>query len=200
MTLADWIMRATTSNPPRGHEQWAEAMRAEYAVLGGGKLGWAFGCWTTMLGWRLRDDGLYFATLIAVVILLDFSTFWMWLVEVMPHSLFQVLVDQLDINLWLVLMLLGAISLNALKPGRPFLTGLTLIAMQHIGFAVDLLNSPPEFQQAFLREPYHIYNAPPFVAVFAEIGVCFCGALIGAWLSHLRGRGGVKRGMPAARP
>jgi hypothetical protein len=66
--------------------------------------------------------------------------------------------------------------------------------MQHIGFAIDLLTSPPAFREQFFRGPYHIYNAPPFVAVFAEIGVCFAGALIGVWLSGLWHGNGAKRG------
>lgn len=30
MTLADWIMRTATSNPPFGREAWAQAMQTEY--------------------------------------------------------------------------------------------------------------------------------------------------------------------------
>lgn len=176
MALADWIMRSATSNPPAGREHWAQAMRAEYASLHIGQLSWALGCWKTMLGWRLREDGAL--ALVGTVVLLDFSTFWMWLVEIMPRGLSHVLLGQLDINLWLALMLIGAIALNALKPTRPFVTSLTLITMQHVGFAVDLLTAPPTFQEQFSRGPYHIYNSPPFVAVLAEVGACVVGAMI----------------------
>ena len=69
MTLADWIMRAATANPPRGREHWAHGMHAEYDELNIGKLNWAFGCWTTMFGWRLHADTLYLVVMVSVTYL-----------------------------------------------------------------------------------------------------------------------------------
>jgi len=50
--LAAAIMALATRNPPAAREDWAHAMRAEFAALQKGRLSWALGCLATGLRWR----------------------------------------------------------------------------------------------------------------------------------------------------
>jgi hypothetical protein len=59
MGLAAWVS-------PKGHKDWARAMRGEYEALPRGQLGWALGCLTTAAGWRLKVDGVWLAVLFAI--------------------------------------------------------------------------------------------------------------------------------------
>jgi len=187
MALADWIMRIATENPPKGRETWAQAMRAEYASLSDSKLGWALGCWSTMLGWRLRADTLYFAALIAAVVLIYFTGFSGRLQYVIWLSPLQSMISHFDIHPLLVFMLIAAIALNAVNPRRPVLTGLTLVAMQQLHWVVN------EWYVRWKFAPYihptpsgplHIFSAPPIVGILAQIGVCCVGAIVGAWIAR----------------
>jgi hypothetical protein len=72
MSAADWIMRAATHNAPLDRREWAHAMEAEFDTLEKGKLSWAFGCWSAMAQWRMRDD-LPFLALLAVITLLSWK-------------------------------------------------------------------------------------------------------------------------------
>lgn len=180
MPLTDWIMRTATEDPPHGREHWAEAMRAEYATLDRGKLSWALGCWTTMLGWRMRADAIYFAALVAMIPLYLSGLYRSFTVLLAPAAI------TLDLSTGLIFMLLAAIGLNLLQPRRGFLSGVTLIAMQNLYWVTHAWYIAWKWPQYATNPdgPLHIYSAPPFVAHLAEIGVCCLGAVIGAWISN----------------
>jgi hypothetical protein len=191
MSLADWIMRAATDDPPRGREQWAHAMRAEYASLDGGKLSWALGCWTTMLGWRLRADAFYLATMLVVTSAWAFSAFDHYIVSLMmrtmPHGLFF----SEFVHPYLVVMLLVSIALSAFRPDRVFVTSVAMIALKQVQIVALYFELERDFPGQGVSWPIHTYNTPYFVGVFAMIGACFIGAQIGQRIARLwRGQSG----------
>lgn len=185
MTLADWIMRSATEAPPRGREHWAQAMRAEYASLDGGKLSWALGCWTTMLGWRLRADAIYLAVMLAVIYFWSFGSLTDYLVdvsfEIIPFSVHR----NEFFHPYLAAMLVVSIALSTFRPDRVLVTALVMMAVHQVSTVMSLVDLQRAFPEQNLTWPIHPYNAQYFVAVFAEIGVCFVGAHVGIWISKL---------------
>lgn len=178
MTLADRIMQVAMAHPPPGREQWAQAMQAEYEQLNGDKLSWAFGCWTTMFGWRMRSEALYAVIMVAVTCL--------WILGIFDDPVINLTPRELAygglIQPYLAAMLLVNIALSTFRPDRVVATALTMIAFSQIGCVWDYYQA----QQAFpllADGPIHPYNSYYFVAIFAQVGVCFVGAKIGQWVN-----------------
>lgn len=178
MTLADWIMRTATSNPPFGREAWAQAMQTEYGELADRKLGWAIGCWTAMLGWRIRSEATYAAIMMAVTYLWTLGVFDEPVINLTPRELtYGGLVQP-----YLAAMLLVNIALSAFRPHRALATAITMIAFSQIGCIWDYYQAREAFP-LLADGPIHPYNSYYFVAIFAQIGVCCVGAKVGLWLN-----------------
>lgn len=193
MTLADWIMRAATDSAPRGRERWAQAMRGEYATLTSGKLNWALGCWTAMMGWRLRADALYLAVMLTVI--------WFWFFGSLKEPIVDFFINVIPFDIqrnefihpYLAAMLVVSIVLSAFRPDRVLVTAIAMLAIHQVSTVWSLVELQREFPEQALTWPIHPYNAQYFVAVFAEIGVCFVGAHIGSAIAKLWFREGPKR-------
>ena len=193
MGLADWIMRTATDDPPHGRERWAQAMRAEYASLDHGKLNWALGCWATMLGWRLRADAFYLVVMITVILVWAFGdvtqSFAVFVSEIVPY----VAIRNEFIHPYLAVMLLVSIALSAFRPDRVVITAITMLAIFQVSTVASLVELQRTFPEQNIVWPIHPFNAQYFVAVFAEIGVCFVGALVGRGIARLWRRDRRKR-------
>ncbi|GEM_PF-1096463 len=61
--LAAAIMALAARKTPAAREEWAQAMRAEFAALQKGRLSWALGCLATSLRWRAAGEAGYAAAL-----------------------------------------------------------------------------------------------------------------------------------------
>jgi hypothetical protein len=185
MSPADWIIRAATDDPPHGREQWAHAMRAEYATLTSGKLNWAIGCWMAMLGWRLRADALYLAVMLAVVYFWSFGSLTEYLVDIsfkiIPFSVHR----NEFFHPYLAAMLVVSVVLSAFRPDRVLVTAVAMMAIHQVSTVLSLVDLQRAFPEQNITWPIHPYNAQYFVAVFAEIGVCFVGANIGSAITKL---------------
>jgi hypothetical protein len=172
MALADWLMRTATRSPPRGREQWVEAMRAEYASLAGDKFGWALGCWTTMLGWRLRVDAIYLALLAAAIVLLMTSLpFWVWVL--VPR-------DLIHLGFYPPLVVLFPICLlvSFYRPGHAYLTALAIFLLPNI-YEYITMYADGWFVAPHPEARITIHDAPQIVGLMADLGGCLSGALLG---------------------
>lgn len=172
MSLADWIMRAATDNPPHGREHWAQAMRAEYATLGSGKLNWALGCWTTMLVWRVRADAIYLIVLATVIIALMSQTlfwFWMWI----PRDLIK-----LGFYPPLVVLFPVCLLISLYRPQHAYLTALFVFLLPNI-YEYVWMYADGWFDEPHSETRITIHDAPQIVGLMADIGGCLCGALLG---------------------
>ncbi|PXA89328.1 hypothetical protein DMC25_09740 [Caulobacter sp. D4A] len=67
--LAAAIMALATRKVPAAHEEWAHAMKAEFAALATGRLSWALGCLATSLRWRAAGEAGYAASLAVGVLI-----------------------------------------------------------------------------------------------------------------------------------
>ncbi|MBS0384479.1 MAG: hypothetical protein JSS00_03920 [Proteobacteria bacterium] len=171
MRLADWIMRSATSNPPHGREQWAQAMRAEYALIKDGKLSWALGCWTTMLGWWVSAEMIYLVVLAtAIVVLMSQLLFWAWVW--IPHDLVR-----LGFYPPLLELFPACLLIALYRPRHAYLTA----------FAIFLLPNIYEYATMYTDgwfiaphpERITIHDAPQIVGLMADLGGCLSGALLG---------------------
>lgn len=179
MKLADWIMRAATNNPPPGRERWAQAMRAEYTSLDNGKLNWALGCWTVMLGWRLRVEAPYLVIMLAVASAWAFGVFDRHLVSIMMSAVPRDVFFSEFVHPYLAVMLLVSIALSAFRPDRVVVTSVAMIALKQVDIIVLYFELEREFPGQGVSWPIHTYNTPYFVGLFALVGVCLVGAHIG---------------------
>lgn len=171
--LAVWIMRSATNNPPRGREQWAHAMQGEYASLSDGKLGWAFGCWSAMLGWRLRADGFYLGSLAGCLTLL-MSGVLFWPEEyLIPHDLVRIGFYPPITELLPVCLILGLY-----RPDRAYVTALVIFLIPNIAECIEM------FAAGWFTGPHAVrsitlHDAPELVGLMSDIGACLTGALLG---------------------
>jgi hypothetical protein len=185
MSLAEWIMRAATDAPPRGREHWAQAMRAEYASLAGGKLSWALGCWTTMLGWRVRADAVYLTLMTAVAATWAFSPLDHEFVGIMIRALPREVMFGEFLHPYFVVMLLVSIALSAYRPDRVVITSVTMIILKQAQILALYFELERDYPGQGVSWPIHTYNTPYFVGVFAMIGACFIGAQLGRCIARL---------------
>jgi len=172
MTFADWIMRAATNNPPRGREQWAQAMRAEYASLAGGKLSWALGCWTTMLGWRLRADVFYLAALAGFLAILMSGVLFFPEVHLIPRDLVRLGFYPPITELLPICFILGLY-----RPDRAYVTAFAIFVIPNVADYLQML-AGGWFTDPLEAQTITIHDAPQLVGLMSDIGACLSGALL----------------------
>jgi hypothetical protein len=179
-TIARRLMRWTTHRPPPDRAIWALAMQREYDALERGELGWALGCASAMAGWKLRENWLYLALLLAVPFVLQaFSVAQFALLrgEVIPLTFFR--------SYGATLAMLGplplAMILGAYRPDSIRATLLVgCLLLQHV---VGTLYVSYMLGGSFLSwwgPNATMYMAPPIVGLCASLGIWYFGASAGA--------------------
>lgn len=178
-SLSRWIMRSATANPPAGREDWARAMKAEFEAMDGDRLGWAFGCWTVMAGWRLRTDALFLIALVAIPGALTLFVFpWVLfgLRLSMPYEAFK----SISYGLGFSEHLLIAALLAAWRPDQPFKAALASTVVPSVLSWVLVM----KMNGRELSSEWVVYDAAPLVGYLAIFGASWIGAAFGAWLGR----------------
>lgn len=176
-SLARWAMSLAVRAAPLGRRDFARAMREEFEVLDGGRLGWALGCLTTVAGWRLRADGLFLAALVAVGLALDQVMFLPFMV--LPSDL----VHAIAYYYWLAFPAVVCAMLAAWRPSYAYAAALIVWLIreaQSMAILVSMLAGDP------LGRDWQIMDAPPIVGWSATLGWSLLGAAIGARIGRWR--------------
>lgn len=172
MTLQALIARAlmdmASSLAPASRTEWTSAMHEEFAALQGGpgSLGWASGCLGTAIGWRVRTEAGFGATLVA-------SSLIAWLISV---QIFFFLVDWTTSRglSWMPMMsavqvvLMGGLcfAMAFSWPQRALLTGLFVPLTWSLG---SLPLTWSWVLEAVLRDPWGMTNPNPFLPAMPVI-------------------------------
>jgi hypothetical protein len=176
-SLARWVMSLATRAAPAARRDFARAMGEEFAVLDSGRLAWAFGCLTTVAGWRLRADGLFLAAMITIAVALDqimAAPFW-----VLPGDL----VHAIAYYYWLAFPAVAYGLLAVWRPRHAYASTLVMWLIRealNTTFLFSMLDGAP------LGRGWHIMDAPPIVGWSALLGWSLLGAAIGKRIGQRR--------------
>ena len=178
--LVERIIDAATSTPPAGREEWARAMRAEFAVLEGPRVGWALGCLSVAVAWRLRADWGYlliFALAAGVSWRVLFAPlFWAFHLHLVPHHLIGPVFQYGRFLIPMMVCLVFAV----LRPRYWMLVGIGF-PLTFVGFGV--IEAAREFHSSIWD--VHPFNSTLEVGTAASVGYCLIGALIGRSLGSV---------------
>jgi hypothetical protein len=186
-----WLIDLATTNPPAGREEWARAMRAEFETLERGRTGWALGCLSASLGWRLRSNLGFLLAFVAVALCLD------------QLSLLIVFPLVIGLHFWLPHSELGpltyamsgatlAIASGAFAAVRPRHWPAIGIGMTFFNQVGSLVWFSFFFGKTVSIRRLHIMDAPIEVGIGACLGYSLVGALIGQSLAGVFRRPALK--------
>jgi hypothetical protein len=177
-----WLIDLATTNPPLGREEWARAMRAEFETLERGRTGWALGCLSASLGWRLRSNLGFLSAFVAVALCLD------------RLSLLIVFPLVIGLHFWLPHSELGPLTYAMSGATLAIASGaFAAVRPRHwpaIGIGMTFFNQVGSlvwfffvFGKTVSIRRLHIMDAPIDVGIGACLGYSLIGALIGQSLA-----------------
>jgi len=175
-SLGRWVMRLAQRAAPAARYDFALAMREEFEVMDGDRLGWALGCLATAAGWRLRADGLFLATLVAVGLTLDLA------MDVPLMLLPGDFVHAVAYVYWLAAPAVVCGMLAAWRPGYAYVATLVVWLVRE----TLLVATSFSMFRALLDRGWHVMDAPPIVGYSALLGWSLVAATIGAHLGRRR--------------
>lgn len=178
MSLARWIMDHATDNPPRGREDWAAAMRAEFETLDARRLGWALGCWRTMAGWRLQADWPFLVVLLGIALAtprLLLGEAVGLLFNAMPEDVLRVAF----VPTLFALQVLPAGILAAWRPDNYRKAAVIIAAVASVEMVISLHN----MTGGWFESGWQYFNAPVIPSVIALFAACWISAATAATLS-----------------
>lgn len=179
--LSRWIIRRATTNPPAGREDWARAMQAEFEAADTDRLGWALGCWRTMVGWRLRADWLFLLAIIAGPVILELTVYpsLSFISAItLPDDVFK----PLFLPLSLLQLAVTAALLAAWRP-RQYRQAALGVAVMPAATSTVLVMQMVRDWRVFTPDA-EIMGAQPLIGCLALLAACWIGAAAGAWLGR----------------
>jgi hypothetical protein len=176
-----WLIDLATTNPPPSRDQWAQAMRAEFEALEGGRTGWALGCLATSVGWRLRANWRFLLAFFAV------STFFLQWISLLfflvicwlPHDTVRAFGYATN---WGALAVASGCFAAARPRHWPAIgIGMALVSQ----FSIVGWFAYFHFGQPISIRHLHIMDANVDVGIGAELGYSLIGAMIGQSLAGI---------------
>lgn len=176
-----WLMHLATANAPSGREEWVRAMHAEFEMAERGRIGWAFGCLSASLGWRLRTNWKFLTAIILISVCLQDSgaRLGYWLFSGLPSEATRTMGYAFNWgSLALVCLLLAAI--------RPRLWMVIGLGVPLIHVVTGLGWFAFRFHMPISRlSAVHLMDAQLDVGLGAQLGYSLIGALVGRSLGDL---------------
>jgi hypothetical protein len=183
------LMRWTTRRPPAGRAEWALAMQREYDSLdgreSGGELGWALGCAFAMAGWKLRENWLYLALLLATPPLLyglNMLQFELLRIGLVSRDAYVAFFRSYGTLYGLLIPALPlAAVLGAYRPNKVATTVvLGCLMVQHVGGTLITMAMLGGSFLSWWGPNATLYMAPPLIGLSASLGIWYFGAAAGA--------------------
>jgi hypothetical protein len=183
-SLDVWLIDLATTNPPPGREDWADAMRAEFDELRGGRVSWALGCLGATIGWRIQAERAFILTGVLVALILVEGVPWLtfYLVAVLGEPFLTILRSVAYGWTWCPVVASCAI-LAAMRPQYWLSIGLTVVLIDEVS---NWLKGALAFHQpvsTFFSGS--IMDARFDVGMGALIGYALIGSLIGKALRNI---------------
>ncbi len=178
MSMSQFIMKLAARFAPAQRHDWAAAMQAEYEVMETGRIGWAIGCLSNSVAWRLRVDAVYAVFMMAITIatqrLLDGPVFWMYVnAEEAIHfnGIQYPLIFYVSMQ---VPLILSCIALGLWQPRRILMAAgfstLAFIANSYATFVFQM-HQPLPFAIHYMNLPPVAGEAVMFVICLTFVGI-----------------------------
>ena len=179
-SLAGWMMAMAARCAPADRAEWAMAMRGEFDTLASGELSWASGCLMASVRWKLHDQRVYAALLLAAPLLvqaLGYFELGLMKMQVVPPWIFQ----NYGAVLGMLFPLPLAVMLGAYRPNSVAKTIFVgCVVVQHgCGTLISYLLGLGSFL-SWWGPRFELYMAPLPLGLSASIGIWYLGTTAGA--------------------